>query len=231
MTKKSMLNVKVIGCGGVGGCLLNVIPRYLAHLKDFTPNLTVVDGDSYTNENSERQEFTRLGNKAEVTAERLRKQHPSLLVSPVTKYITTINVALMVKEGDVAFCCVDNHATRKLLSDHCETLKNVVLISGGNAEFDGNIQVHIRKDGVDVTRPITYLHLDIQKPKDENPGERTPGCDALVQSAPQYLATNNLVAALMFKHLDFYLRGKFVEENLFDELYFADDGKSRTVKR
>lgn len=230
MAKKQMLNVRVVGCGGVGGCLLNVLPRYLAHLKDYAPNLTIVDGDTYTNENSQRQEFTRLGNKAEITAERLRRSYPSLMISPATNYVTGINVGLVIKEGDLVFCCVDNHATRKLISDHCETLKNVVLFSGGNDEFDGDVEVHIRKNGVDVTRPITYLQPKLQNPKDQNPGDLTPGCDVLAQSSPQFLATNNLVAALMFKHLDLYMRGG-IDKTPFDQVYFADNGQTRIVKR
>lgn len=229
--KRKLLNVKVIGCGGVGGCLLNVLPRTLTHLKDFNASLTLVDGDAYTNENETRQEFTRLGQKADVTKERLSRLHPALLVSAVTNYIITQNIGLVIKEGDIVFCCVDNHATRKLLSEHCETLRNVTLFSGGNREFDGNVQVYIRKDGVDVTRPLTYLHREIENPKDHNPGDAEAGCDVLVNTSPQYLATNNIVAALMFKHFDLYLRGGFDGDNAFDELFFADDGKSRTVKR
>jgi adenylyltransferase/sulfurtransferase len=230
---KKQLNVKVIGCGGVGGCLLNILPRYLTHLKDQIPSLTLVDGDTYEHRNSERQEFTRLGNKAEITADRIRREFPSLSVNSSGSFITKVNVPLFIKEGDLVFCCVDNHATRKLLSDHCEKLRNVVLFSGGNGTMNGNIQVHVRKDGVDVSTPITRFHKELESPKDVNPGDRDPACDVEIETTPQIIWVNNMIAGLMGMALYHYLSGVFDGKEVYDEIYM--DGTNgiaaRTVKK
>lgn len=215
------LKIKVIGLGGVGGCLMDTLPRYLNFLDDTDVELTLVDGDSYEEHNRPRQSFSQLGNKAEVTADNIKKEFSRILCWTIADYVSDINVSMVVKEGDIVFCCVDNHATRKLLSDRCEELKNVVLISGGNEYTDGNIQVHVRKKGKNLTLPVANkYHPEIQNPKDKNPADevRKAGCDAQRKSEPQLLIANNNVATLMLN--TFYgvqQQGAF---DRYDEVYF-----------
>jgi molybdopterin/thiamine biosynthesis adenylyltransferase len=216
------LKVKVVGCGGVGLCVLNVLPRYLSYLKDHEVELSLIDGDSFEENNRSRQGFSRRGNKAEVTAEQLRQEFTNLYCWTTAEYLTEENVFMLIRDGDVVFSCVDNHATRKLLSERCEQLENVVLISGGNEYEDGNIQVHIRKNGQNVTQPIANkYHPEIVNPQDRNPGDTTRqgGCDAQRESQPQLLITNNSVAALMLNAFYAWLQGSFEGQNKYDEVY------------
>jgi molybdopterin/thiamine biosynthesis adenylyltransferase len=214
--------VKVIGCGGIGGCVLKILPRYLAFQKEFVPELFLIDGDSYEPRNMERQEFSRPGNKAEVASEMIRaSMEVPLEVWWHGEYVTKDNVLMHVREDDVVFLCVDNHATRKLISDRCNELQNVVLVSGGNDYRDGNIQIHIRKDGKDITLPIAnQFHREILDPKDDNPGEHRRGCDQQHESAPQLLITNNYISALMLNAYYGYTQGAFDNKfSRYDEVY------------
>lgn len=212
------LNIKVVGCGGVGCCVLNVLPMYLSY-SDYDSYLTLIDGDKYEDKNKARQSFGRLGNKAEVKAEEISEKYPNVFVTPTSDFITKVNIRMLVKEDDVVLSCVDNHATRKLISDRCEKLKNVCLISGGNEYDDGNVQIHIRKDGENITPPITYCHPEIGNPPDRNPGERSTGCDQQVVSTPQLVFMNNMIASSMLSALYGYLHDTITGDNFYDEVY------------
>lgn len=204
------INVKVIGCGGIGGALLPILCRYLDTNHQYSEvSVTLIDGDSYEPHNASRQVFTKMTNKAMESAELLSNQFRRIKFFAVPQYLTAHNIVgigpdgkPIIGDGDVIFSCVDNHAARKIISDRCESLKEIVAISGGNGYTDGNIQVHIRKDGKNLTLPIANeFHNEIRNPTDENPGDKPPapscGCQAQAPSAPQLLITNNLVAAAM----------------------------------
>ncbi len=220
------MKIKVIGIGGIGCSLLPVLARFL-NFSYSNIELTLIDGDDYEEKNRDRQPFSRLGNKAEVTVEKLGEEFSQIFFRTEPKYVTEDNVFLLISEGDIIFLCVDNHATRKIVSDRCEELSDVVLISGGNELTDGNIQVYIREGGEDITLPLANsFHPEIQFPEDENPEDL--GCEQLRESEPQLLITNNAIAALMLNAFFSHLRG----ELKFDELYIdIITGRARPVCR
>ena len=122
---------------------------------------------------------------------------------------------------------VDNHATRKLVSDRCEDLENVVLISGGNDFTDGNVQVHIRRDGQNITLPIANdFHPEIMYPEDRNPADA--GCEELAQSQPQLVIANNAIAATMLSVFYAYLQDKITYDEIYVDIL---RGNSRAVNR
>jgi molybdopterin/thiamine biosynthesis adenylyltransferase len=229
------MKVRVIGCGGIGTALLPVLCRFLHYhpkFKDQEIEVSLIDGDTFEERNRERQTFNALGNKAEVTREDLQKQFPNIYFRAHPTYIDEDNIILMIREDDVVFSAVDNHDTRKCLSDHCESLQNVLLISGGNDYYDGNIQVHHRKDGVNLTLPIANeFHMEISEPEDENPARkvgREGGCDVEVVHEPQLVIANNNAANLMLNAFYGYLEGGLD----YDEVYFDVAKNSfRKVKR
>ena len=102
---------------------------------------------------------------------------------------------------------MDNHATRKLVSDHCRRLRDVVLISGGNdgVETDsagrqlrgtyGNCQVFLRRDGRDLSPALTRYHPEIAQPEDRLPTAKN--CTEMIASVPQVLFANLQAAAAM----------------------------------
>lgn len=187
----------------------------------------MVDGDRFEPKNRDRQTADNVGNKAEVLAEALGKQWLGLWFGAVPEFLTPQNSVSLIREGDVVFLCVDNHATRKLASDRCQELEDVILISGGNEFTDGNIQVFWRQNGQDRTLPLANeFHPEVFFPTDQNPGEL--GCERLAQSEPQLLFTNNAVAAVMLNAYYAFVEGKLD----YDEVYLDIlTNNSRQVRR
>lgn len=205
---KTPKKLKVIGLGGIGGFLVDRLARYVAHCADYRSNgvsttvcdVVLLDGDKFEHRNSTRQHFEEIQNKAEEKARILRKAHPRVFFRPVPEYITEDNIIMNVREGDVIFLCVDNHTTRRLIAERCEELDNVVLISGGNDEVDGNVQIHVRVDGKDITPSLLKYHPEIAKAEGDNPGDDDrvrEGCEQQLDSQPQLLQANSMAAELM----------------------------------
>jgi molybdopterin/thiamine biosynthesis adenylyltransferase len=205
---KTPKKLKVIGCGGIGGFLADPLVRFIGHSDAYRAagvsttlcDVALIDGDKFEHRNSARQHFEETANKAEEKARILRKNHPRIFFRPVPEYLTENNIIMNVREGDVVFCCVDNHTARRLVAERCEELDNVVLISGGNDEVDGNIQIHVREDGVDITPSILKYHPEIQNAEGDNPGDddvERMGCEQQVDTEPQLLFANQMAANLM----------------------------------
>jgi len=196
------MKIKLIGLGGIGCRVLPILTQYL---NNSVPGveLWLVDGDNYEGKNTDRQLFERLGNKAEVSTEMTLSTYPDLNLRAEPYFITEENIVTLIREDDIVFLCVDNHATRKLVSDRCGELDNVTLISGSNEGEDALVMVYQRIEGQDHTLPLTSsYHPEIQEPEDRNPGE--VGCDRIVASQPQLMFANNLAASLMLNA--FYVR-------------------------
>jgi molybdopterin/thiamine biosynthesis adenylyltransferase len=196
---RQRLQITVIGIGGIGCALVPFLARYLQSERRITGEefrITLVDGDEFERTNDARQSFETLGNKASVKASELARCFPELSFRAVPEFATPANLPHLITSGDLVFLAVDNHATRGAVSRHCEGLSDVVLISGGNDLTDGNVQVYIRRDGQDVTAPLTCYHPEIADPKDRSPAEMS--CDELAAaSAPQLLFMNLAVASAM----------------------------------
>ncbi len=219
-------NIVIVGLGGVGTRLAQPLCQYLAYRSPKTI-VTLIDGDNFEPKNADRQVFTELGNKAEVTAAQLTTLFPNLTIEAKAKFLTEDNIFVFVQEGSFVFCCVDNHASRKLLSEHCGWLENAVLISGGNDFDDGNVQVYIRRSGKDVTDPLTHLHPEIAQPKDKNPAELS--CEERAAAGTPQLIFANLKVASEMANAFYAVTEKGV---VYNELYFdLKTGAQRPIMR
>jgi hypothetical protein len=200
-------SIKLIGLGGVGSIVARYLAMFLASLNR-NVRLVLIDGDSFEPSNATRMFFTNFGNKALVTREGLLPQfvNSSLALIAIEEYVTAKNVARLIHEGDTVILTVDNHATRKLVSDFCaQELREVCLISGGNDGVGpdgsgrvlrgtfGNVQAYVRRAGADLTPSLTQYHPEIRKPVDHAPSDKS--CTELVTSVPQLLFTNLTVAS------------------------------------
>jgi hypothetical protein len=196
--------VKVIGLGGIGCIVLEFLAVFLKGLSQ-PVRLVLIDGDKFELGNTQRMVFHQFGNKAEVKAAEILAWlgQSEVSVATVPEYVTPDNVKTLIREGDHVLLCVDNHATRKLISDHCGSLESVILVSGGNDGVEpplqrgtyGNVQIYVRRDGKDVTASLTRFHPEIANPKGKLPTELS--CVELAQSVPQILFTNLAVASAM----------------------------------
>ena len=170
---KKTRKVKIIGSGGIGSYLIEPLARYLSYTGD-NIELTVIDGDVYEEQNKERQQFSRFGNKAEVTISDIRSKFSRINFKAQPIYVNKSNVIGLIRENDEVFLCVDNHHTRNTVSKRCEELDNVLLISGGNDFTDGDVFIFSRKDGKDgkkYNKTMTELIPKIAKPEDINPSD------------------------------------------------------------
>lgn len=221
-----MGEIKIIGIGGVGCALLPFLARYLNYRRERV-RLTLIDGDEFDRSNADRQAFGTLGNKASVKAGEMAREFQHLSFRAVPEYITEENIAQYIQDGDTIFLAVDNHKTRKLVSDHSEKLAAVTLISGGNDFTDGNVQVHIREGGRDRTAPITRFHPEIRNPRDRSPAEMS--CEELMeQRAPQLLFTNLTIASAMLNAFYSISEGTLQYGEVYLDII---EGKSNPVKR
>ncbi len=221
----------IVGLGGIGSNLLESLCRTILFSKsELCPrSVLLVDGDKYQPKNRNRQRVGSLGNKAEVARGLMKITFPPLDISAEPEFISSKNISKFIKNGDVVFSCVDNHATRKLLSDHFKKLKNGLLISGGNEKIDGNIQICHKQGGVYLTPLITYLHPEIENPKDKNPADRNCGEILEVDGDAQILAVNVMIAGMMLGAFTLYLRdGKTPYSEAF---YDLEEGSMVSVMR
>jgi len=204
---KKPLKIKVIGTGGIGLCLLPSLCRYLNYNGEKFPavEVSLIDGDTFEERNRERQDFVETGPKASMTAAEYRGKFPRLMFWDHPVYVADHNIIQLIRENDIVLLCVDNHKTRKLISDRAEELKNVTIISGGNDWTNGNVLLHLRREEKNLTPPLaSKYHQEILNPTDENPADveqKAEGCAELAVAAPQLLITNNYIAANMLAAL------------------------------
>lgn len=217
---KETRKIKVIGTGGIGTYLLEPLSRYLSYVDDYC-EITAVDGDTYEERNRERQRFTDIGNKAEETVRLLKASFPKIHFRAKPEYITEDNIITTIREGDIVFLCVDNHATRKIVSERCAELDNVLLISGGNNYTDGDVIIYHRKNGKDMTPPLHKLP-EIANHKDKNPGEFTDaerqGCQQEARTNPQLLFMNLDIASLMLSCYYAHEQGKLDCQRVYSDI-------------
>lgn len=223
-----MKQVKVIGIGGVGTALMHHLGRYLNY-KGEACRVTLIDGDDFENKNATRQSFKTLGNKAKVKAAEWAAEYEKVAFRSVSEFVTPENIDTLIEEDDIVIAGVDNHKTRKLLSDHCGILDDVILISGGNEMTDGNVQVYIRQGGKNIKSPLTKYHREIRNPADKNPGELTCEERAQLPGGQQILVTNMGVAWVLFFNYWLIDEGKLdrVGEHFFDIV----EGKMQLIDR
>ena len=224
------MNIVIIGLGGIGSILCERIARYLTYSAEEGVKLLLVDGDDYEPKNFDRQDFTRMGNKAEVKAADLKMQFSRLNVSSYPAFVNTTNLAQVITEGSIVFLCVDNHKTRMIVSNYTNKLTDVTLISGGNDLVDGNVQIYIRKDGTDITPDLCSYHPEIANPDDKLPEEMS--CEELAESEPQLYFTNLGVATIMcWAFYNAVVKGEYEKSEVyFDITQKASNAKVRIVK-
>lgn len=201
---------KIIGLGGIGTYLVEPLARYLSYQNDDI-EMTLIDGDKYEERNRERQQFDRCENKALVTTDRLKALFPKIHFRGKADYVTPDNIISLIREGDIVMLCVDNHATRKLVSERCEQLDNVVVISGGNDLTDGDVLKFRRVSGKTIGRTFTQQDRNIANAADKNPGVQATnrqGCEQAAIAEPQLLFANLAAASHMLNVLYTYEQQK-----------------------
>jgi len=223
----------LVGLGGIGGLLLRLLVPFL-HAEGRGTTVMAVDGDRFEESNRGRMIFGRLGPKAVVLAEELAEPYGDRVnIVPMTEYLSAENAASLISAGDAVFCQPDNHATRRLVEQHCASLAEVALFSGGNDGVEGektgtygNVQVYLRRRGQDLTNRLSTFHPEIAEPTDALPSEL--GCSDAAASAPQLLFTNAAVASAMLAAYYGWRQGRLAYEEAYLDIL---SGRSLPVRR
>jgi hypothetical protein len=233
----------VVGIGGIGW-IVSFMLGFSFNFSTVPHRVNLVDGGIYKPDHADHEFFLKLNNKARAQQEHLARLFSNVAFRSVPYYLSeargekVLPVHGVVSDNAVVFLCVDNHKSRKLLSDHCESLHNATLISGSNDGGSlGFVQVHIRRNDRDITPPISFQHPDIESPDDYSPEDRlrTPGCDERLRSGKQLPSTLFCVAAMM--HAAFFtIRDLEKQGNLDDfpyrEVFFCcATGKARPITK
>lgn len=110
--------VLVVGCGGLGGHLIDMLARIGVGM------LRVVDGDVFEPSNLNRQllsEVPLLGvSKAKAAAAKISRINPEISVEVVDSFLTEKNVRKLLMFCDVVLDGLDNIESRRLLAKECE---------------------------------------------------------------------------------------------------------------
>lgn len=110
--------VLVVGCGGLGGHLIDMLARIGVGM------LRVVDGDVFEPSNLNRQllsEVPLLGvSKAKAAAAKISRVNPEISVEAVDSFLTEKNVKRLLLFCDVVLDGLDNIESRRILAKECE---------------------------------------------------------------------------------------------------------------
>lgn len=131
--------VCVVGCGGLGGYIIEELARL------GIGNITAVDGDIFQENNLNRQilssESTLGHSKAETAAERIKSINSDVKLRPVNCFLTEENVEdLITDEYDIVIDALDNISSRRLLEGICSR-RNVPLVHGAIAGWHGQVGI------------------------------------------------------------------------------------------
>lgn len=128
--------VCVIGCGGLGGYIIEMLGRL------GIGNITAVDGDVFQESNLNRQllsDSDSIGvNKADRAKERMSLVNPDVKLTPINEMLVESNGLDILKGNNVVADALDNIISRLILQELCSKL-NIPLVHGAIAGWYGQI--------------------------------------------------------------------------------------------
>lgn len=175
LSKKS---VCVIGCGGLGGGVIENLVR------TGVGKLTVVDSDVFDVTNLNRQVLSNEANigrsKALEAAEQMRFINSNVKITPIQAQLTEETCRQSIEGHDLVIDAVDNIKTRFVLEEACEK-EGVTLIHGAIGGWGG--QVGVIRPGDKVISKIYAADMNDNATADTISGN--PSFTAAVVSAIQ----------------------------------------------
>ena len=181
MTKLRSSRILVVGCGGLGGFLIEYLARMGAGA------ITAVDGDVFCESNLNRQLLSNVHNigenKALAAAGRVREINPDVRVRAVPEFFSEENADELMTDADIVMDALDNVSSRHLLED-AAAKAGLAIVHGAICGWD--LQVMLIPPGSGM------LHM--LYPEGSLPGSKTSlpftpaACAALqVSMAVRYL--------------------------------------------
>lgn len=165
----------VIGCGGLGGYLI----EYLARLG--IGAVRAVDGDVFEPSNLNRQllsDVTGIGkSKALAAQERVYSVNPDVTVEACPVFLTRENAAELIRDCDIVLDALDNIPARKILAEAC-TGAEIPLVYGGISGWIAQAAVSLPGDTL-----IDRLYPEGTQIRDKSVLSFTPAMCAAMQTA------------------------------------------------
>jgi len=136
LTKLKSSKVCVVGCGGLGGYVIEMLGRIgIGHL-------TVIDGDVFDNTNLNRQllssENTIGQSKSKIAELRLKQVNSEVVVKAHHLFVDENSVNDLILGHDIVVDALDTIEARKCLVNACELLK-IPFIHGAIAGWYGQV--------------------------------------------------------------------------------------------
>jgi len=129
-------SVAVVGAGGLGGLVIELLSRL------GVGNITIIDGDRFTEDNLNRQILCREDDldrlKAEVGAQRVRAINSAIEVTTHTIFLTEENAVELLSENQVVVDALDRISIRIVLEKVIGVL-GVPLVHGAIGGFLGQV--------------------------------------------------------------------------------------------
>ena len=167
--------VLVVGCGGLGGYLM----EYLARIGVGT--IRCVDGDVFDETNLNRQILSSADNlgksKVQSAAERLHAVNPDVSVQPIRAFLDSSNAGMFVDGCDIVLDALDNIPSRKILADACAQAK-IPYVFGAISGWVAQAGISMPGD-----RMIHTLYPEGVEAKDKSVLSFTPAMCAALQTS------------------------------------------------
>ena len=136
-------SVAVIGCGGLGGNIIELLARL------GIGKITLVDGDVFSENNLNRQllctEKNISRNKAEIAAERIQQINSSIKTITYSEFIDSVNIHEIIEGTDLVVDALDNISDRFILEKACKKEK-IPFIYGAVEGLYGQVSTIFPQD-------------------------------------------------------------------------------------
>lgn len=167
--------IAVIGCGGLGGYLLEYLTRIGIGA------IRCADGDVFDRTNLNRQLLSSdalLGkSKAETAAARVREINPAVSVESVHTYLDASNAQTLIADCDAVLDALDNIPARRILAAACEA-EGIPYIYGAISGWVSQAAICLPGDGL-----IEKLYPAEVALKDKSVLSFTPALCAAMQAS------------------------------------------------
>ena len=196
-------SVCVVGCGGLGGGVIENLTRM------GVGELTLVDGDVFDESNLNRQVLSNEDNlgksKALEAAEQMSRINSEIIFVAIEDLLNEENAAAIIDGSDLVVDALDNVEARFALEKACSEL-NIPLVHGAISGWNGQVSVVMPGSGI-----LSEIYMD-PEPTDDAP--TNPSFTPAVVSAIQASETIK-----MLLNREEALRNKILMIDLLDHEY------------
>lgn len=135
--------VAVVGCGGLGGNIIEMLARL------GIGSITAIDGDIFKESNLNRQLLSSEKNigkgKAETAVSRIKDINYSIEAISYSQFIDANNISKMIQDVDLVLDALDNIPARFILEEACKKL-NKIFIHGAINGLQGQVSTIFPED-------------------------------------------------------------------------------------